>query len=122
MNDKELNEQLWQHRISEMIDSGKPRVDYCLEHDISATQMLYWMGKRFEATSNLIPVKVNHTEQSKFTPAKSSLCEFKLANGHEVKVNDTAVLGSAFTDLLKSLSNIQTDDMKAIEIEDAAAI
>jgi hypothetical protein len=80
------------------------------------------MGKRFEATSNLIPVKVSHIEQSKSPPARSSLCEFKLASGHEIKVNDTAVLGTAFTDLLKSLSNVQKPNVTAIETEDATAI
>jgi hypothetical protein len=97
-NTKEQNESEWNERIRDFINSGMDRTEYCKKHDLSQQTFLSWLGRHFEKTSNLIPIKVT----DKHTMAKPPLCELEL-NGLKVTVHDKSVLGEELSIVLKSL-------------------
>lgn len=97
-NSKEQNESEWNGRIRDFISSGMDRTEYCRKHDINQQSFLSWLGRHFEKTSNLIPIKVT----DKHTMAKAPLCELEL-NGLKVLVHDKSVLGEELSIVLKSL-------------------
>jgi len=97
-NTKEQNESEWNERIRDFINSGMDRTEYCRKHDLSQQTFLSWLGRHFEKTSNLIPIKVT----DKHTMTKPPLCELELY-GLKVTVHDKSVLGEELSIVLESL-------------------
>ncbi len=90
MTERELNEQEWKERIKDFLQSGMSRAEYCQEHDLNSQTLLSWLGRHYEVSSNLIPVRISNKEQ--YALPKQALCELNLAGGHKLSVNDKSVL------------------------------
>ena len=94
---KEQNEAEWNERIKDFLQSGMTRAEYCNKHNLNVQSFLSWLGRHFEKTSNLIPVKVTDKNM-----VKAPLCELEF-NGLKVTVHDKSVLGEELSIVLKSL-------------------
>lgn len=90
MTERELNEQEWKERIKDFLQSGLSRPEYCQKHDLNPQTLLSWLGRHYEASSNLIPVRV--TDKERYALPKQALCELNLAGGHKLSVNDKSAL------------------------------
>ena len=96
----------WQGEVQAFLQSGMPRSEYCKKHNINPQQLLNWLGRHYEVSSNLIPVKV--TDHLPTVMNRAILCHLDLPNGYSLDIYDATILGLAFSSLLKAL-NTKTD-------------
>ena len=100
---RETNERRWKGRIQDFLQSGLTRPDYCRKHDLNQQQFLSWLGRHYESSSNLIPVRVSNMEQHK--PRSASLFDVEFSNGCKIQIHDLSTLSAEFNDLVRLLNS-----------------
>ena len=95
-SEKEANAEYWFGIVRDFLASNKDRYDYCKEHKLDQNRLIYWLGRQYENSRELVPANVIGT-------MSPNICEFKLATGHVVNIKDASVMTSEFTDLIKCL-------------------
>ena len=105
MTSQEINEREWQNRIKHFLNSGLPRQEYCKQHDINQQSLLYWLGRHYEASSNMIPARVTNKPVNK-AASSSSLCNLELANGLKVSITDKSILSDELSAMVIELAKL----------------
>ena len=95
-SDQQANAEHWYGIIKDFLGSNKNRYDYCREHDLDQNRLLYWLGRHYENSRDLVPANVVGN-------LSTSVCELKLATGHVIDIKDVSVLTTEFADLIKCL-------------------
>lgn len=91
----------WQKEVQRFLQSGMGRPEYCKQHDVNPQQLLNWLGRHYEASSNLIPVKIS--DQCSTQKDSGLSCRIELPNGCKLDIHDLSILGTAFSELVKAL-------------------
>ena len=97
---QEKNVQKWFKLIKDYLKSGMNREHYCNKHGIDSQRILYWLGRYYEVSKELIPAKVVDSNVAQIVQPQSA-CIFKLASGHEISVNGNEALTPELTRLIK---------------------
>ena len=91
----------WQREVQTFLQSGMVRSEYCKQHNVNPQQLLNWLGRHYEASSNLIPVKIS--DQPSIHRNSALSCRIELPNGCKLDIHDLSILGVAFNDLVQAL-------------------
>ena len=112
MTDRELNEIEWTERVKDFLKSGMSRAEYCQKNDINSQTLLGWIGRHYEVSSNLIPVKISDKER--YVLPKQALLELEISGGHKLSIHDKSVLceelGSMMAKIAKTSNSHHTQD------------
>jgi hypothetical protein len=104
--DREQNTRIWRERIRDFLQSGMTRPDYCKAHDLNQQQFLMWLGRHYEASSNLIPVKVEGAvEVGRLPQAELPKLTLELPTGCKVTVHDASILTNEAAQFIQSIGS-----------------
>ena len=100
---QEKNVQKWFETIKDYLKSGLDKEIYCEKHDIDAQRLIYWLGRYYEVSKDLIPASVANPNTPQITQPQNA-CTFKLVSGNEVNLSNSESLTPELMRLIRVLA------------------
>jgi len=100
---QEKNVQKWFEIIKDYLKSGLDKESYCAKHDIDAQRLIYWLGRYYEVSRDLIPAIISNSNTSHMIQSQNS-CNFKLVSGNEISLNNSEALTAELMELIRLLA------------------
>jgi hypothetical protein len=100
---QEKNVQKWFEIIKDYLKSGLDKESYCEKHDIDAQRLIYWLGRYYEVSRDLIPATISNPNTSQMIQPQNA-CNFKLVSGNEISLNNSEALTPELMRLIRVLA------------------